>query len=255
MPSTTKILLCDVFLSCCASRATCFRPGAAVYDGRTLKPARDVSYLSVALTDLLAWAGISYLIVPIAGFLTVFFPGYHLYPASIMALPILVRIFLGYLLGDFGFYWMHRMMHTRNFWPAHKWHHSPTYMYWLAGARASLTQQFLFNIPSALVIPLFLSGSPRWVGLFFGVFGGVFNDWMHMNVTWRSRRLEWLIVTPRYHHIHHSVDPQHHGMNLGAQFTIWDRLFGTYFDPETVDAKLRFGTGEKENSIRIMLGV
>ena len=42
------------------------------------------------------------------------------------------------------------------------------------------------------------------------------NNWMHMNVTWQSRWLEWLFVTPRYHHIHHSKDAAHQGTNLGA---------------------------------------
>lgn len=218
-------------------------------------PARDVSYRSVALMDLLAWAGMSYLMVPIVSYLAHFFPGHHPYPASVMALPFAVRIFVGYVLWDFGFYWMHRMMHTRYFWAAHKWHHSPTYMYWLAGARASLAQQILFNIPTALVIPLFMNGSPRWVGLAVGLFGALFNDWMHMNVTWRSRWLELLIVTPRYHHIHHSDDPRYSGKNMGAVSTIWDRVFGTYLDPDTVQSELSFGIGEKKNPIRVMLGV
>jgi len=219
-----------------------------------IKPARDVSYRSVAVADLLAWAGISLLIGPTASFLAFFFPGHHLYPASIMALPLTVRLVMGYLMQDFGFYWMHRLMHTRYLWAAHKWHHAPTYMYWLAGARASLLHQFLFNIPTALVIPLYLNGSSRWVAIFVGVFPAIFNDWMHMNVTWRSRWLEYVIVTPRYHHIHHSDDPKHNG-NMGALFSFWDRIFGTYIDPETVHEELHFGIGKKENPVRLVLGI
>jgi sterol desaturase/sphingolipid hydroxylase (fatty acid hydroxylase superfamily) len=221
------------------------------------KPARDVNYRSVAIMDLLAWAGYSYLIVPMASYLDLLFPGrhLHLFPASILALPLPVRIALGFVLADFGEYWVHRLMHTRYFWAAHKWHHAPTYMYWLAGVRASLPQQFLFNIPNVLVIPLFLTGTPRWLALSIGVFGAMLNDWMHMNVTWRSRRLEWLIVTPRYHHLHHSDDPRHYAANMGSMFTVWDRLFGTYIDPETVQSELTFGIGERENPVRLVLGV
>ena len=219
------------------------------------KPARDVDYRSVALMDLLAWAGMAYLMVPIVSYVALFLPGQHMYPASVLALPLSARIIIGYLLWDFGFYWMHRMMHTRYFWSAHKWHHSPTYMYWLAGARASLAQQILFNIPTTLVIPLFLNGSPGWVGLAVGLFGALFNDWMHMNITWRSRWLELLIVTPRYHHIHHSDDPRCYGRNMGAVLTLWDRVFGTYLDPEKVQSAFSFGIREKTNRIRIVLGV
>jgi sterol desaturase/sphingolipid hydroxylase (fatty acid hydroxylase superfamily) len=51
------------------------------------------------------------------------------------------------------------------------------------------------------------------------------NNWMHMNVTWPSKWLEWVIVTPRYHQIHHSDNPNHYLSNLGSLFTVWDRIY------------------------------
>jgi len=62
-------------------------------------------------------------------------------------------------------------------------------------------------------------------------------------------------VTPRYHQIHHSSDPQHYRANLGSLLTIWDKIFGTYFDPNTVKEKLRFGIGEKITPVRLVLGI
>ena len=56
-----------------------------------------------------------------------------------------------------------------------------------------------------------------------GIFNNLQNDWMHVNIVWRSNWLEWLIVTPRYHHIHHSDKPEHYMANLGTLFTVWDR--------------------------------
>jgi sterol desaturase/sphingolipid hydroxylase (fatty acid hydroxylase superfamily) len=32
---------------------------------------------------------------------------------------------------------------------------------------------------------------------------------------------------------------------MASLLTIWDRLFGTYLDPEKVDTKLSFGIGER----------
>jgi sterol desaturase/sphingolipid hydroxylase (fatty acid hydroxylase superfamily) len=77
---------------------------------------------------------------------------------------------------------------------------------------------------------------------------------MHMNVTWRSNWLEWVFVTPRYHHIHHSDDPGHYTANLGSLLTIWDRMFGTYVNPEEVE-KLSFGIGELNSPVRLALGI
>ena len=78
---------------------------------------------------------------------------------------------------------------------------------------------------------------------------------MHLNVTWRSSWLEWLLVTPRYHHIHHSDQPEHYVANLAALFTLWDRMFGTYVDPATLRGELSFGIDEKVPLIRLAVGV
>ena len=43
------------------------------------------------------------------------------------------------------------------------------------------------------------------------------------------------------HHIHHSADPRHHMANMGNIFSLWDRLFGTYIDPDTITNDLPFG--------------
>jgi sterol desaturase/sphingolipid hydroxylase (fatty acid hydroxylase superfamily) len=127
-------------------------------------------------------------------------------------------------------------------------------MYWLAGYRASLPQQTLFNLPWIFAYPVF-GLSPWWMYLAVISSHMLLNDWMHMNVSWRSNWLEWIMVTPRYHHIHHSDDPAYFNANLGVTFTIWDRIFGTYVDPETVKQPISFGIGEQVPVVRLIAGV
>ena len=43
-----------------------------------------------------------------------------------------------------------------------------------------------------------------------------------------SSVLEWVIVTPRQHRVHHSPLAIQTDSNFGGTFTFWDRLFGTY---------------------------
>ena len=43
--------------------------------------------------------------------------------------------------------------------------------------------------------------------------------------------------------------------NLASLFTVWDRLFGTYVNPDKVTTKLSFGTGEKESPLRMVAGI
>jgi sterol desaturase/sphingolipid hydroxylase (fatty acid hydroxylase superfamily) len=112
------------------------------------------------------------------------------------------------------------------------------------GVRGSLPQQVLVNIPYIFAQAL-LAVSPWWTGLAILFKNGFQNNWMHLNVRWGPRWLEWFIATPRYHHIHHSDHPAYYGANIAALFPIWDHLFGTYVDPESVPRQLAFGTNEK----------
>ncbi|MGB8538130.1 MAG: sterol desaturase family protein [Acidobacteriaceae bacterium] len=220
----------------------------------TIRPARRIDYRSVILNDLVACALYIFVVIPAAGYLSRIVPGYHPFPARVSHLPLALRVALYFILADFGHYWVHRLHHTQHFWQMHKWHHSPTYMYWLGGVRATIPQQFMVNVPYIIAYP-FVDIAPWWMGLAIAMQSAIQNDWMHMNVTWRSKWLEWVFVTPRYHHIHHSDNPQHYDKNLANMLTVWDRLFGTYFDPDDVDMKLSFGIREKENPVRLMLGL
>jgi sterol desaturase/sphingolipid hydroxylase (fatty acid hydroxylase superfamily) len=218
------------------------------------RPARVVAYRAVFMNDLTASLAYAYLIFPLAAKLSMVAPGYHSFPASIGELPLSVRVILYFVLADFGHYWIHRLIHKQFLWRVHKWHHSPAYMYWLGGVRATLPQQCLVNIPYVIASPL-LDISPWWMAIALGTISTVQNDWMHMNVTWRSNWLEWMFVTPRYHHIHHSIDSKYYTANMSNLLSIWDRLFGTYVNPDRVKADFAFGIIDKENPIRLMVGV
>lgn len=219
-----------------------------------IAPARKISYRSVFLYDLVGCTLVGYILIPAAEFLSNRIALQASVPEVIMELPIAASFLLYYVVGDFGAYWMHRLMHTKAVWRAHKWHHSPTTMYWLAGYRASLPQQTLFNLPWIFAYSVF-GLSPWWMYLAVLSSHMLLNDWMHMNVSWRSNWLEWIMVTPRYHHIHHSDDMVYSNANFGVTFTIWDRLFGTYVNPDEVKEPLSFGIGEKVPLVRLALGV
>lgn len=219
-----------------------------------IKPTRKVAYLKVILNDLAVTVVYFFIIFPMAVRIDRWIAVHPHLPEWLLEMPLALRVLCYFVVADFGHYWIHRLMHHRYAWRIHKWHHAPNYMYWLAGARATIPQQVIVNLPYIFAWS-FLAISPWWMALAIGAFSGVQNDWMHMNVTWRSKWLEWLIVTPRYHHIHHSDKPEHYMTNLAALFTIWDRLFGTYVDPENVKEELSFGIGEEVPLARLALGV
>jgi sterol desaturase/sphingolipid hydroxylase (fatty acid hydroxylase superfamily) len=175
-------------------------------------------------------------------------------PDIIQSLPLAARVVLYLVLADFGHYWIHRLMHHRFLWSIHKWHHSPTHMSWAAGNRESLIDAILVNSAYAFFWPI-LGPVPAWLGALLLVFAILKNDWMHLNVRWSLPWLESLVVTPRYHHIHHSAEPAHFNSNFAIVFSIWDRLFGTYQPPRVEQDSLRFGTGERTPLVRLVTGL
>jgi sterol desaturase/sphingolipid hydroxylase (fatty acid hydroxylase superfamily) len=220
-----------------------------------VRPAHAVRYRDQIVMDLIALGAMQLVIFRLAQNVTGPIGGYlaPYVPIDVYALPLALRVALYFAITDLGSYAMHRLMHTKLAWSFHRFHHSPKQLYWLAGVRATLPQQVLYNLPY-VVMSLFVLDS-FWVFDLFMVVGVVSNHWMHVNVTWRSNWLEYLLVTPRYHQIHHSSDAKLHDGNYGTLFTIWDRLFGTYIDPDTTKVK-KFGTGEKpRDPVLMILGV
>lgn len=175
-------------------------------------------------------------------------------PEAVASLPWLVRLLLFLVLADFAHYWVHRLMHHRLLWRVHRWHHAPTHMSWAAGNRESLPDAILVNSAYAFFWPV-IGSAPGWVFAGLMVFSTLKNDWMHLNVRWSMPWLEWLVVTPRYHHIHHSADPAHYNSNYGIIFSVWDRMFGTYTPPVKQRDSLQFGIADPPPLPRLFAGL
>lgn len=166
-------------------------------------------------------------------------------------LPLWATLIVQLPLADFTLYWVHRALHTRAGWPAHRWHHSPTHLYWFSGVRASLIHTLFYAVP---VVWLVVFHAPPILYLVGGIISNVVNHWMHTNWKFRARWLEWILITPRAHHVHHSDNPAHFGRNYGALFSVWDRLFGTYLDPDTIETELSYGIPERVHPVRLFVG-
>jgi sterol desaturase/sphingolipid hydroxylase (fatty acid hydroxylase superfamily) len=227
--------------------------GFIAFAGEWLFPARDVPYRSVFLRDLGTVIVYSVSFMFVVRF-TDRIPIPHYVPADVLKMGLGYKLLFFYIVEDFCLYWVHRFMHTKYAWRTHKWHHYPTYMYWLAGNRTSIPHIALFNLTFVVALP-FLAGAPKWIFTAIMAEHILRNTWMHMNVTWKSEWLELIFVTPRYHHVHHSDNPTHYKSNLGSLLTIWDRIFGTYYNPGEAKEALSFGIGERVPPARLLLGV
>jgi sterol desaturase/sphingolipid hydroxylase (fatty acid hydroxylase superfamily) len=218
------------------------------------QPASRVPYRDIWWQDASAWVACTFAIIPAATLLMTPITLRPVLPAAVLGFPLTLRFLLYLVVVDFVGYWEHRLMHTRYFWHMHRWHHAPRYIYWLGGVRASLVQQCV-TTPAVIAAGALLDVAPWWMGAVIITKSTLQNDWMHLNVRWGHKWLEWILVTPRYHHIHHSDDPAHYRGNLSLLFTVWDRLFGTFVNPDQVPRNLSFGISERVPVSRLVLGL
>jgi sterol desaturase/sphingolipid hydroxylase (fatty acid hydroxylase superfamily) len=167
-------------------------------------------------------------------------------------LPAVPKILLGVVLADFSLYWVHRWMHgPMVLWRAHRFHHSIEELNWLSGARTSVFHLLLFAIPQVFISLYLLKMNLAEAAIAYS-FGIFVNLWVHANVTANLGPLNWVFVTPDVHRTHHSRD-LNPSKNLGFIFTIWDRMFGTYLDPATLERDYPLGLREEVESVPKMI--
>jgi sterol desaturase/sphingolipid hydroxylase (fatty acid hydroxylase superfamily) len=145
---------------------------------------------------------------------------------AVQALPFAVELFACLLVADLVQYWTHRAYHEVPFlWRFHAVHHSTRVLDWMAGSRLHLLEVIAtrVSILGALYVLGFSKGVMDAYILIVG-FQAVLN---HSNVRLRWGPLKYLIVTPDFHHWHHSSDRAALDRNYAAHFAFLDYLFGT----------------------------
>jgi sterol desaturase/sphingolipid hydroxylase (fatty acid hydroxylase superfamily) len=128
---------------------------------------------------------------------------------------------------DFASYWNHRLNHKVNiFWNRHVIHHSSEEFNLACALRQSISAWIgfgaLFLIPAA-----FFGVPPQLIALLAPIH--LFSQfWYHTRHIGKLGFLEYIIVTPSQHRVHHAINPIYIDKNLSAIFCIWDRIFGTF---------------------------
>lgn len=146
--------------------------------------------------------------------------------AWVQALPFVVELLLILLVADMVQYWTHRAYHEVPFlWRFHAVHHSAPYMDWMAGSRQHMLE-LIFTRVLVLGAIFVLGFSKEVMDIYIIIVGfqAVFN---HANVSLPWGPLKYVIVTPDFHHWHHSSDREALDRNYAAHYAFLDYLFGT----------------------------
>ena len=127
---------------------------------------------------------------------------------------------------DFMYYWLHRADHyCRLFWATHFTHHSSSKFNLTVGLRSSVLEplyRFIYFIPLA------------WLGLqpidiiFIYAATQIWGILVHTEKVKKLGILEYILVTPSHHRVHHGSNPKYLDKNMGMFLIIWDKLFGTF---------------------------
>ena len=132
---------------------------------------------------------------------------------------------LAFVAYDFFYYWKHRFGHEwRILWASHVAHHQSEEFNLSTALRQTSTDYigFLFYLP------MYLVGTPVEVMVSVGSLNLVYQFWVHTEHVRRLGWLDFILVTPSNHRVHHSINADYLDKNYGGVFIIWDRLFGTF---------------------------
>ncbi|GAA4275298.1 sterol desaturase family protein [Aquimarina mytili] len=154
--------------------------------------------------------------------------------------------FLTFIGLDFVGYWSHRFNHTINlFWNRHIIHHSSEEFNLACALRQSISA--IVSIYFFLYIPLALLGIPANVIALVAPIHLFAQFWYHTRLVNKMGFLEYIIVTPSHHRVHHAINDEYLDKNYSQIFIFWDRLFGT-FQEELPDKPPVYGVKKPVNT-------
>ena len=186
----------------------------------------DISYALIAPLMAVASGGVAIIVAIIS---LAWIPGL-LIRDYVAMIPPDIAPFIGFALFDFTVYWTHRFYHEIPvLWEFHAIHHSTEDLDWVSGFRGHPFDGTL--IAPAFIFLIAAGFSPELTGIFVvaQILLGLF---LHANVKWRIRPLHRLVITPEFHHWHHSNEKDAIWTNYSTFLPIWDIIFGTYRMPK-----------------------
>jgi sterol desaturase/sphingolipid hydroxylase (fatty acid hydroxylase superfamily) len=128
-------------------------------------------------------------------------------------LPMVPKAIAMIMAIDFFEYWMHRAGHaSKLYWNFHCIHHSAQALTPLTKFRIHWGDMIAFGTVKA--VPLLILGILQVLSHF--------DIDLHYGPV-----LGRLLVSPRYHRVHHSADPGQYNTNFGIIFSCWDYIFRT----------------------------
>jgi sterol desaturase/sphingolipid hydroxylase (fatty acid hydroxylase superfamily) len=171
--------------------------------------------------------------------------------------PLVLRLVCGFVLLDFAGYWLHRAAHHFGWWwRLHQVHHSDiSYNASTHFRQHPLAMLLAFTLHALL---LWLLGIPVVSWVIYAAAANVHQLWQHMSLTapaWLDRALRPVMVTQRFHRLHHHPERAMNDRNFGILLPWWDQLFGTAHDASHYPDTDRAHSGHRADSPTGVAGI
>jgi sterol desaturase/sphingolipid hydroxylase (fatty acid hydroxylase superfamily) len=163
-----------------------------------------------------------------------------------------------FLLDDLSRFILHFLLHRIPIlWEFHKTHHSATTLTPLTVTRTHPIEGLLFVIRTtvtqgvAIAVFVALFGSKVDLITIFGVnifvlaFHSLGSNLRHSHIPIRyPRSIEFFLISPAQHQLHHSKKKAHFDKNFGVVLSVWDRILGTFH--HSVEEEIQFGLNKSD---------
>lgn len=141
-----------------------------------------------------------------------------------------VMLVAGFALRSLVSYAIHVAMHkVPALWRLHRVHHTDTALDVSTTVRFH-PLEFIVSVPIVVGVVIGFGISPLVI-ILYELFDAVMAVFSHANIRLPrglERVLQWILVTPDMHRVHHSSAQPETDSNYGATLSVWDRAFGTY---------------------------
>ena len=132
-----------------------------------------------------------------------------------------------FLVIDLAGYWNHRLNHKVNFfWNQHVIHHSSEEFNLACALRQPISN--LLGYFPLLMFPAAILGIPSMIIAILAPIHLFAQFWYHTQHIGKLGWVEYILVTPSQHRVHHAINPEYIDKNLGQILCVWDRWFGTF---------------------------
>lgn len=149
------------------------------------------------------------------------------------------------LFTDFIWYWYHRLAHEINlFWAVHIVHHQSEDFNYTVSARITVFQAIV-RTGFWSILPIIGFTAPMITTML--LIHGLYPFFIHTRLVGKLGILEYILVTPSHHRVHHASNEEYLDRNYGDVLIIWDKLFGTFCE-EKKGKEIVYGLTKPLNS-------